>query len=578
MRHFRSQDVKQLLHNKYVAVLGDSIQRSVYKDLVKLLQDDKYLSEMQLKRKGEESFLNDELIEGGSLDVMHNGVTYREVRQYCTNHHLVRFYFLTRVYSDYVESVLADFKKGPQPDVLLISSCIWDLLRYNDYDLSAYKRNLDCLFQRLPQVLSPECLVIWNMTMPTGFKPDEDLVGTLTSELSYQEYTRQCSGLNMRWDIIKGNFYSASLADFYKVDVLDMHYHFRLELNTRCKDFVHWNPVAHRKYSHILLNHIAQAWGVEPPKAPITLKNEEAQNVPPPAVALRNIPYLHPAYNSPDVGHYNFDEEAQNGPPPAVALRNNPYLHPAYNGPDVGHYYFDEEAQNGPPPAVALRNIPYPHPAYNGPDVGHYSFDEEAQNGPPPAVALRNNPYLHPAYNGPDVGHYNFGAFHPAALNVQRGPAVPDASASARAFVALLRDSWKAQLPSSSGSTLHRVRRHGSVGQTRALQPLTALDTNVALLQASSSGSRADGLLSSPGHSTTRQRPSLGDHPFAGMTFRPHMPIRPQPHPPPPPFLHGGHYPPVSRHPHRFIMRGSRRPPHYRAPPYFVPPAFLNRI
>ncbi|XP_068129808.1 PC-esterase domain-containing protein 1A-like isoform X7 [Hyperolius riggenbachi] len=476
MRHFRSQDVKQLLHNKYVAVLGDSIQRSVYKDLVKLLQDDKYLSEMQLKRKGEESFLNDELIEGGSLDVMHNGVTYREVRQYCTNHHLVRFYFLTRVYSDYVESVLADFKKGPQPDVLLISSCIWDLLRYNDYDLSAYKRNLDCLFQRLPQVLSPECLVIWNMTMPTGFKPDEDLVGTLTSELSYQEYTRQCSGLNMRWDIIKGNFYSASLADFYKVDVLDMHYHFRLELNTRCKDFVHWNPVAHRKYSHILLNHIAQAWGVEPPKAPITLKSEETQNVPPPAGALRNGLLLHPQY-----------------------------------------------------------------------------------------VRL-------------DGGLYDFGAFHPAALNVQRGPAVPDASASARAFVALLRDSWKAQLPSSSGSTLHRVRRHGSVGQTRALQPLTALDTNVALLQASSSGSRADGLLSSPGHSTTRQRPSLGDHPFAGMTFRPHMPIRPQPHPPPPPFLHGGHYPPVSRHPHRFIMRGSRRPPHYRAPPYFVPPAFLNRI
>ncbi|XP_068129815.1 PC-esterase domain-containing protein 1A-like isoform X8 [Hyperolius riggenbachi] len=454
MRHFRSQDVKQLLHNKYVAVLGDSIQRSVYKDLVKLLQDDKYLSEMQLKRKGEESFLNDELIEGGSLDVMHNGVTYREVRQYCTNHHLVRFYFLTRVYSDYVESVLADFKKGPQPDVLLISSCIWDLLRYNDYDLSAYKRNLDCLFQRLPQVLSPECLVIWNMTMPTGFKPDEDLVGTLTSELSYQEYTRQCSGLNMRWDIIKGNFYSASLADFYKVDVLDMHYHFRLELNTRCKDFVHWNPVAHRKYSHILLNHIAQAWGVEPPKAPITLKSEETQNVPPPAGALRNGLLLHPQY-------------------------------------------------------VRL-------------DGGLYDFDEEAQNVPPPAVALRNIPYLHPAYNSPDVGHYNFGAFHPAALNVQRGPAVPDDASS-------------------------------------------FINDNPVMANQAYFSFEEDG-------------PSLGDHPFAGMTFRPHMPIRPQPHPPPPPFLHGGHYPPVSRHPHRFIMRGSRRPPHYRAPPYFVPPAFLNRI
>lgn len=248
---FSSADVKRLLHNKYVAVLGDSIQRSVYKDLVSLLQNDSFLTQGQLRNKGEKTFANDTLVEGGSLCEMHNGVTYREVRQYRTGHHLMRFYFLTRAYSTYMESVLADFKEGPKPDVVIISSCIWDLIRYNYKPLEVYKKNLDCLFNRLTEVLSPECLVIWNMTMPVGFKPSE-----------MPQYTKH----NLRWDIVEGNFYSATVANFHKMDVLDMHYHFRFDLRSRCKDAIHWNQLAHRKYSQILLAHIAQAWNVEPPE------------------------------------------------------------------------------------------------------------------------------------------------------------------------------------------------------------------------------------------------------------------------------------------------------------------------
>ncbi|XP_072262839.1 PC-esterase domain-containing protein 1A-like isoform X2 [Pyxicephalus adspersus] len=249
MMLFSSADVRKLLHNKYVAVLGDSIQRSVYKDLVKILQDDEFLTENQLKRKGEMSFANDTLVEGGSLGEMHNGITYREVRQYRTDHHLVRFYFLTRVYSDYIESVLADFEQGPQPDVVIINSCIWDVIRYHDQSLEMYKTNLDHLFIRLTEVLSPECLVIWNMAMPVGFKAGEVL-----------EYPIP----NVRWDIIKGNFYSATLADLHKLDVIDMHFFFRFELHSRAKDATHWNQLAHRQYTCILMAHIAQAWGVQP--------------------------------------------------------------------------------------------------------------------------------------------------------------------------------------------------------------------------------------------------------------------------------------------------------------------------
>uniref|UniRef100_A0A8C5Q907 PC-esterase domain-containing protein 1A n=1 Tax=Leptobrachium leishanense TaxID=445787 RepID=A0A8C5Q907_9ANUR len=251
MSAFTSQDAQKLLHNKFVVVLGDSIQRSVYKDLVMLLQHDSYLSEGQLKRKGEMTFENDMLVEGGQLNEMHNGIDYREVRQYRTGHHLVRFYFLTRVYSMYLESVLADFTAGPQPDVLIINSCFWDLTRYTFAPMEEYKANLQKLFSRLSKALNPECLILWNMTMPGGYKDAE-----IPQHIKY----------NLKWDVVEGNFYSATLANQYSIDVLDMHYHFRLELQRRCRDAIHWDQLAHRKYTQLLLAHIAQGWGVEAPQ------------------------------------------------------------------------------------------------------------------------------------------------------------------------------------------------------------------------------------------------------------------------------------------------------------------------
>ncbi|XP_073418962.1 PC-esterase domain-containing protein 1A-like [Dendrobates tinctorius] len=254
MGGFRSVHVRQLLHNKFVVVLGDSIQRSVYKDLVKFLQKDEFLSEEQLKRRpGEFTFENDSLIEGGQMNELHNGITYREVRQYRSSHHLVRFYFLTRVYSAYLESILSDFLSGPQPDVLIVNSCIWDVNRYNDKQLESYKANLDHLFLRLRQVLRPQCLIMWTMTMPVGYRENE-----------IPEFHKIPH--NLQTGIVEGNFFSATVADFHKLDVLDMHYHFRFDLNFRWRDGVHWNYWAHRKYTQILLNNIALAWGVEAPK------------------------------------------------------------------------------------------------------------------------------------------------------------------------------------------------------------------------------------------------------------------------------------------------------------------------
>ncbi|MED6249801.1 hypothetical protein ATANTOWER_019877, partial [Ataeniobius toweri] len=77
--------------------------------------------------QGEFSFEKDMLVEGGCFGPMTNGTEYKEVRQYSSSHHLLRYYFLTRIYSPYMESILEDFQQGLMPDVVIISSCVWDL-------------------------------------------------------------------------------------------------------------------------------------------------------------------------------------------------------------------------------------------------------------------------------------------------------------------------------------------------------------------------------------------------------------------------------------------------------------------
>nr|DBA22417.1 TPA: hypothetical protein GDO54_013446 [Pyxicephalus adspersus] len=169
-----SADVRRLLHKVYVAVLGDSIQRSVNKNLVKILQNDDFRTEKQLKGKGDMSFANN--------------------------------------------------------------------TRYHDeQSLQMYKTNMDHLFIWLTKVLSPKCLLICNTSVSIGFKAGEVL-----------EYPI----LNVRWDIIEGNFYSITLADLHQLDVIDLHFHLRFKLRSRVKDSTHSYQLAHRKYTCILMAHI----------------------------------------------------------------------------------------------------------------------------------------------------------------------------------------------------------------------------------------------------------------------------------------------------------------------------------
>ncbi|XP_064134830.1 PC-esterase domain-containing protein 1B-like [Loxodonta africana] len=256
MVHLRASEVRQLLHNKFVVVMGDSVQRAVYKDLVLLLQKDCLLSSSQLKAKGEMSFEQDRLLHGGWWGRRHNGTHYREVREFCSTHHLVRFYFLMRAYSRCVEKVLLELLRGEHgPDVVIMNFCLWDLSRYGKDSMWSYRRNLETLFWRLRQVLPESCLVVWNTAMPVaetvsgGFLPPEGMPPTTC----------------LRDDVVEANFFSTAEASRLAFNMLDLHFHFQHSWQHRQPGGVHWNRHPHRRLSQLLLALLGDAWGVDLP-------------------------------------------------------------------------------------------------------------------------------------------------------------------------------------------------------------------------------------------------------------------------------------------------------------------------
>lgn len=252
---FLKEDLLKLLKNRFIVIIGDSNQRAIYKDLVLLLQKNDYISDRQLRTKGEFCFENDTLIEGGRKTCLNNGKGYKEVRQYQTDCHLLRFYFVTRCYSTYMESILSDLSKDPQPDVVIMNSCLWDISRYGPSGVDEYKENLNTLFDRFKQCLPEDTLVIWNTTLPIA---KDVRGGFLVPEVDFMKNT-------LRLDILEANFFAKQIVAAHGFDILDLHYHLRNRLDTRAKDGIHWDQRAHRHITNLLLTHISDAWSENMP-------------------------------------------------------------------------------------------------------------------------------------------------------------------------------------------------------------------------------------------------------------------------------------------------------------------------
>ncbi|TNN37381.1 PC-esterase domain-containing protein 1A [Liparis tanakae] len=150
--------------------------------------------------------------------------------------------------------------------------------RYGPECLGQYKENLHKFFGQIKSIVDEHCLVLWALTMPVGkkikggFLVPESFEQLVQASLSLWRLTLplvlespQLSHLapTLCYDVIEANFYGGRLAEEYGFDVLDLHFHFRFSLQHRRPDGVHWDALAHRHISSLLLRHAADAWGVE---------------------------------------------------------------------------------------------------------------------------------------------------------------------------------------------------------------------------------------------------------------------------------------------------------------------------
>eukprot|EP00095_Tigriopus_kingsejongensis_P009287 maker-scaffold175_size286436-snap-gene-1.51 protein:Tk09287 transcript:maker-scaffold175_size286436-snap-gene-1.51-mRNA-1 annotation:"FAM113A" len=250
---FERDHILDLFQGKSILFLGDSIMRSIYKDLVFLLAPERFLCE-----KGERSFFGDTLFD---LTEMTAGRNYREGRDFYlpAPHDLqLTFQFITRCFSDRMAEMIRDYPTtfGAYPDMVIINSALWDINRWGPLGIEEYRKNIQRLFDLLEHCLPSRSQVVWMTTPPISV---DIRGGFLIEGLEFQQKS-------MRFNIMAANDYAGTMAASSGFDVIDMHYHFTHQIHRRSSDGIHWNPDAVRMQTNIVLTHLCLSRGLSLPK------------------------------------------------------------------------------------------------------------------------------------------------------------------------------------------------------------------------------------------------------------------------------------------------------------------------
>ncbi|XP_035232892.1 uncharacterized protein LOC118204703 isoform X2 [Stegodyphus dumicola] len=184
----------------------------------------------------------------------YNGRDYREEREAVCSNAKYSFFFLTRVYDEYVEKVLGKVTENSSPDVIVVNSCLWDLTRWGPKGVEQFKVNLKTLMKKF-QSLVPDSLVIWLTTPPIS---SEMKGGFLVPQLQFLQY-------QLRFYVMEANYYAQKVVIAHGFDVLDIHYHLKMQIHRRTGDGIHWLSPAVRFVTNLLLTHISLAWGMPLP-------------------------------------------------------------------------------------------------------------------------------------------------------------------------------------------------------------------------------------------------------------------------------------------------------------------------
>ena len=128
----------------------------------------------------------------------------------------------------------------------------WSGCRYGPFGMKDYKVNVRKLFQTLRRVLQRKTLVIWTTALPVATHVRG---GVILEQIRWQSET-------LRYDVALANDFCSRVAADHGFDVLDLHYAMRRHIGWRLPDGIHWNELAHRTISGLLLQHVCRAWHV----------------------------------------------------------------------------------------------------------------------------------------------------------------------------------------------------------------------------------------------------------------------------------------------------------------------------
>lgn len=246
---FLHNDVQDLFFNRTVVVLGDSVQRSVYKDLVCLYSDPSsgYVLDHELRAKGEPTFRNDRLILGGEKI---NGTNYREEREYRSGNTIFRFYFITRCWNEYVESIFnKDLSTTVKPDVIIMNSSYWDVHHYGDEGKKVYEENMKKLFTAI-RTLPSRPLLIWNAALPLAEICKGGFLRKGFKTLPAHEVDR-ANNIAQRQTHWFG--FGFVYVDLYKSLC-------RHRIFSQAEDGIHWGNRAHRNITNSILVAVCHSW------------------------------------------------------------------------------------------------------------------------------------------------------------------------------------------------------------------------------------------------------------------------------------------------------------------------------
>ena len=266
----------------------------MYKDLVSLIEDGSMMTEHEKRFKVEACFRGDRLV---ASTAKMNGTNFCEVREWrgiageegWEDSFLIRFIFVTRVFSEGLKTMISTYCEDHFPDVIYIQSTFWDVTRYGDgeeirgqryfpqftYNLRLLVDHVDELYkaenerrEKENQQKRDKPLKIWRSALPIS----RHTFGGLVEEIQFGGASE-----SFRRDIGFANVAAQKVIETTDWAYLDAHYMFRKIQNQdklRENDGVHWNQIAHRWLSFLFLKTCCEEWGYEI-ETPVDIKDEK---------------------------------------------------------------------------------------------------------------------------------------------------------------------------------------------------------------------------------------------------------------------------------------------------------------